>query len=104
MPFFETFENLIINAVSGGLLTKFYPGWFLTTKNIEIEKTGPQVLTYEHLEIGFIACIIPLALSILVFCIEIAIKVLPALITRLVYRFAAPDLIIIVLEKTRGKQ
>lgn len=33
----------------------------------------PQVLTFEHLEIGFIFCLVPLALSIIAFFYE-AIK------------------------------
>lgn len=33
-------------------------------------ESGPQVLTFEELEAGFVVCMIPLVISIVAFCIE----------------------------------
>ena len=47
-----------------------------------IKQPEHQVLTMDHLEVGFIACLIPLALSVVVFLIEISmIRIKSALLT-----------------------
>lgn len=37
---------------------------------IKTEEVGPQVLTMDHLQVGFLACLIPLTLSVAVFIAE----------------------------------
>ena len=72
MPFFDTFKDLTSHATSGGLIQKWFANFFKTKILRKEGKIGPQVLTFEHLEIGFIACAIPLALSVVVFFAELA--------------------------------
>ena len=74
MPFFDTFKHLTSQATSSGLMQKWLRRLFRTEVVREEEKIGPQVLTFEHLEIGFIACAIPLTLSVVVFVAEMAVK------------------------------
>ena len=74
MPFLKTFKDLISYATSGGLMQMWFKDFFRTRSLRKEDENGPQVLTFEHLEIGFIACAIPLTLSVVVFVTELAVK------------------------------
>lgn len=77
-PFYEEFNAHIIQMNTAGL-TIFWEHEELAKygSTIEMNKKpddlGPQVLTMEHLEVAFIACVIPMAVSILTFTIEVSI-------------------------------
>lgn len=73
-PYFEHFNEKIGELVSSGILHYyFWQSKFMRDKMKEAEETGPEVLTMEHLEIGFIVCGVPLALAIIVFIFEIVV-------------------------------
>lgn len=73
-PFNELLNEIIMNFNDAGIFDYDVKD-FLNPKGIhrKIEEDGPQVLTMEHLEIGFIICSIPLSLAVIAFFIEIAI-------------------------------
>lgn len=73
-PYTEDFNELLGRIVSSG----FNDNWKMfeeqiTFKKKEIEEIGPQVLTMDHLSVGFIACCCPLVLSLLAFVMEVTI-------------------------------
>lgn len=77
-PFYEKFNEKIIQMHSAGLTKYWYQDKFrrlgvrfeVKMKPVDI---GSQVLTMEHLEVPFIACLIPMVTSILAFIIEVSI-------------------------------
>lgn len=72
-PFYEAFNEVIGRMLSSGLIRYWYENQYKKIDNFLVE-IGPQILTLDHLGVGFIACLIPLMLSILVFFIEILSK------------------------------
>lgn len=73
-PFFEAFNEKIDLLVSNGM-SKIWLEEFLIPKGKKrfVEKLGPQVLTFEHLTVGFLICMIMLMLSAFVFILEISL-------------------------------
>lgn len=73
-PFYETFKEKIELLISNGVVFHWWDK-FLNPKGFKRieDDIGPQVLTYEHLEIGFMVCLVPLSLSVVAFVFE-AIK------------------------------
>lgn len=72
-PFFETFNDKIGQYIAAGFaqgLEELVSPPPMKRKNDDI---GPQVLTMEHLGLGFIACLLPLTLAIAVFCSELLV-------------------------------
>jgi len=67
-PYFESLNYKIDQMLSAGIISHWFKKEELKIKFDEI--IGPQVLTWEHLEVGFIACMIPLIISITVFICE----------------------------------
>ena len=74
-PFFETYNEML--------------GWMETFGFIELwrrraeynlqsksEEIGPQVLTMDHLRVGFLACLIPLTISAFAFFVELFVGLL----------------------------
>lgn len=70
-PFFETMNEKIDQMLSNGLIEHYYKN-FVNPKDRKpiIESIPPQVLTMDHVTIGFQVCLIPLALSFVVFILE----------------------------------
>ena len=68
-PYFETFNDVKIWFESNGIMEK----WRQDTKllSTKSEELGPQVLTLDHLRIGFLACLVPLIIIIPVFLAEV---------------------------------
>ena len=69
-PFFETHNEMLGWMEDFG----FMANWrevFMKYKPTIIEELGPQVLTMDHLGIGFLACCIPLAFCTAVFIGEL---------------------------------
>lgn len=71
-PFFEVFNEKIGQLIAAGVLKEFNER-FLPSIKTKTDEIGPQVLTMEHLGLGFIACLIPLGLAIAVFCMEFVV-------------------------------
>lgn len=75
-PFFESFNMKIDQLVSSGLISY----WVNIAGNKygykrKISEIGPEVLTMEHLGIGFLVCFIPLFIGFLVFIAEVLSKI-----------------------------
>lgn len=75
-PFREIMDEKLIQLLESGIMHK----WIGTPSPPIVEKIGPQVLTMEHLEIGFIACFVPLILSIIAFLTEVRRRLVGGLI------------------------
>lgn len=74
-PFYEAINNMMINLAAGGIY-EFCEKNFHNPKglNMKIDGTGPQILTMEHLMVGFHIWLVPLIISMIVFGLEIAAK------------------------------
>lgn len=75
-PYIDTINKKAMQMFEAGLFVL----WFRKSKNLrdfkeQIDEVGPQVLTMDHLGVGFIICLIPLAISTVVFVIEFGIFV-----------------------------
>lgn len=70
-PFYEEFNGKVSRMISGGLIEYWYSNYLGLKKAIRVDEIGPEILTMEHLEIGFVICLIPMVLSILVFISEL---------------------------------
>lgn len=74
-PFYEVVNDKIGDLLAGG----FIDYWIEENLNpkgklkVDINHYGPQVLTMDHLEICFKACLVPMALSAVTFFLEIFI-------------------------------
>lgn len=71
-PFYEMMNVKTMELVESGLIGL----WIQKKTNGKlirrvIEEIGPQVLTMDHLEIGFLVCSVPLMLSVMVFILEL---------------------------------
>ena len=69
-PFFEIYNEMLGRLESNGGLEE-WRDWNQYPTKPNVDEIGPQVLTMDHLWIGFLAWLIPLALSALVFAFEI---------------------------------
>lgn len=72
-PFFKTFNEFIGIYIAAGLSTSIEK-MFAPEIQTKADDIGPQVLTMEHLALGFIACLIPLALATAIFLIELSVN------------------------------
>jgi len=71
-PFYETFNKKIMQMISNGIIEH----WFRNVNNPtglkrKIEEIGPQILTLDHLDVGFLMCLTVLGFSFLLFCAEL---------------------------------
>lgn len=73
-PLVEIFNEKIHQMLSNGLIYHIEES-FTNPKGLiqKLEEIGPQVLTMEHLVIGFLICLCPLMLSVLVFVGELSV-------------------------------
>lgn len=72
-PFYDTFNDIIGRHIAVGFANTFDK--LLSPRvGTKADDIGPQVLTLEQLGLGFIACLIPLGLSTVVFLIEIVVN------------------------------
>lgn len=74
-PFFKTFNEKIGQSVAAGL-TKHFEMLLSPAMETKIDDIGPQVLTMEHLGLGFIACLMPIGITIVVFLMEFVVHAL----------------------------
>lgn len=82
-PIFEISNEKLHQLIASGLTSYWYDK-IINPKGLKIkpEDVGPQVLTMEHVTIGFIVCMWPLALSILVFIFEVLFFKLKIIVLR----------------------
>lgn len=102
-PFFETFNEKIDEMLSSGIVEYWNKKLFNPSlvKRTE-EEVGPQVLTMEHLEVGFISCLIFLILSIFVFLLEVFIPLIKSSIKKLFSFWVFKRLIKAFMRKPHG--
>ena len=67
-PFYEIFNEVQGWLESNGFMENRRNNMKMTSK--KAEEIGPQVLTMDHLTVGFLACLIPMVLSLAAFIIE----------------------------------
>ena len=93
-PFADTLKNLLLHATAGGFIERWFAQWFNLKNKRKEDQIGPQVLTLEHLEIGFIACAIPLSLSVIVFLVELSVERLKKLLSCFLSYLVAPFVVV----------
>ena len=69
-PFLNVFNEMIAKMEPNGLME--YWRRFQSFSRTKLEEVGPQVLTMDHLKIGFLACCIPMVLAVIAFIGEFA--------------------------------
>lgn len=74
-PFFDMLNIKFSKLFEAGLIKH----WFSVKHNPKgfdhkLDNIGPEILTMDHLEIGFIVWLIPLAISIVVFAFEVVVN------------------------------
>lgn len=72
-PLFKMVRDLSFRMMDAGILPIELPEFFENYKEGEPEDIGPQVLTMDHLGIGFLACLVPLTMSCVAFLGEVLI-------------------------------
>lgn len=82
-PFFDYFNQILGELEAGGFLiywrkNEINPQGFKR----KLEEIGPQVLTMEHLEIGFLVCLFPFGISAIVFVFEIILKCCKTIVSK----------------------
>lgn len=61
--------NEIIRRLRDAGITEYWKNYYI--RNEKVDEFGPEILTLSQLEIGFCACMIPLALSIVAVLFEL---------------------------------
>lgn len=69
-PFHENINEMILYLLSGGIIDYWVKSNQKRRGIFKLDEFGPQVLTMEHLEVGFMICCFPLTLSFIVFLLE----------------------------------
>jgi uncharacterized membrane protein len=70
-PLFEKFNEQIDRMISHGIINYLYRRFQdISRKNEDI---GPQVMTIDHIGIGFVVVLIFLGMSLIVFIIEVVV-------------------------------
>lgn len=75
-PFYEVLNEIVFNLMSGGIL-KYHRDTNEDPKNrrnmIISDKIEPQVLTMDHLGVGFLICVVSLSAAFIVLLIELLV-------------------------------
>jgi len=67
-PFYESINNKVDQLITSGIISH----WIKEEKlEIKFDEIGPQVLTWDHLYLGFAACMICLAIGFVIFLCEL---------------------------------
>lgn len=71
----EPFNEMVSVALQAGLIDVFYRDFYETMLGGQYferhrKKTGPVVLTFDHLYVGFVVWLICIGVSFAVFCLE----------------------------------
>lgn len=74
-PLFENFDKKIHQLLDTGWFFHWYQNIINPRRySYKVDEIGPQVLTMEHITVGFLVCLLPLILSILVFFGELVFR------------------------------
>lgn len=71
-PFIEIFNRKIQHIFESGIVLMWSMKYVAPLRKQMVE-TGPQVLTMDHLGVGFVFCCFPLLFSFIVFCLELLV-------------------------------
>lgn len=87
-PFYEAFNDIALKIISSGIVEHLMRTQ--TKRGGEVDKKieedlGPQVLTMDHLDVAFLACITPLILAVLAFVVEIVAKLIKIIVNKIFY-------------------
>ena len=66
-PFFEIFNEVLGRMEANGLMQLYRESFYFFAQKRKLEDIGPQILTMDHLRVGFLACCVPLILSVIAF-------------------------------------
>jgi hypothetical protein len=74
-PFFDVINQMLSKLAAGGILS-YWQDLTINPKSfkMKIEEIGPQILTLEHLMIGFQICLAALTFGVIAFGLEIGVK------------------------------
>lgn len=81
-PFYSEINVQIGRMISGGFFNYWRSFFFPKPLNVKSESIGPQVLTMDHMEVAFIASLLPLTLAISAFMTEVSIRWIKIFIPR----------------------
>lgn len=82
-PYYNVLNDKTLKLVEAGLINLWQRRQKPQRNDMKIEDVGPQVLTMEHLEFGFLICLISLAFGFAAFVVELLIKPVKQLSFRL---------------------
>jgi hypothetical protein len=71
-PLKEIITSKASQLYEAGILTRILKSMFMEDFRVKPEEIGPQVLTMQHLEAGFVVIACLLAFSVAVFTVEVA--------------------------------
>ena len=71
---------------SNGLMEQWRQKYFEYSSVRETEDIGPQILTMDHLKVGFLACLVPINLCIVAFIGEVLWPKISKAIRKYVYK------------------
>lgn len=73
-PFYEYFNTVMGELDAGGFLN-LWNDWLFNPKGLKmkIDRIGPEVLTLDHLMVGFQICLVTATIGVLAFGIEIGV-------------------------------
>lgn len=97
-PFLETMNEKTVRLVEAGLIEYWLKDDLNYRRKINEEEIGPQVLTMDHLEVGFIICTICLAVGLLAFLVEVSISAMKKSLRILLNFTIAPLMVRIFVE------
>lgn len=82
-PFFDYVNRMLADLAAGGFLS-YWQKLAINPKGLirKIDEIGPQVLTMEHLGIGFQICLVACAICVVILMFEIVFKRLGAIYRR----------------------
>lgn len=78
-PFVHIFDEKLIQMHEAGIIKHLMP---LSKRKTTIEELEPQVLTMDHLEIGFLSCLVPMILSGIAFIAENSMRIIKRVLLR----------------------
>lgn len=83
--FYETFDRKLQEIFEAGVVGRHirtHEDYANTKRYAHLYQRGPKVLTLEHLEAGFVICLVPLSFAIIAFIFEWIIKIVEYTISK----------------------
>ena len=100
-PYLETYNEMLGWMESNGLMEQWREKYFKYSSVRKSEDIGPQVLTMDHLKLGFLACLIPINFCVAAFIGEVLLPKVANAIRKYVYK-AIMKKRILLLDALRG--